>query len=43
MSKNEIDPKKVAKWIELGIAVLTAIVGFLTGMGTASAANIIIQ
>lgn len=38
---TEIDPDKAAKWVRLGIAILTAILGFLTGMGTASAATII--
>lgn len=41
MSNENIDPEKVAKLVKLGIAILTAILGFLTGMGSASAANII--
>ena len=38
---QEVDPEKVAKWVKLSIAILTAILGFLTGMGTATACNII--
>ena len=38
---QEVDPEKVAKWVKLSIAVLTAILGFLTGMGTATACNFI--
>lgn len=38
---QEIDPEKAAKWVKLGIAILTAILGFLTGMGSATAANLI--
>ena len=40
MSNEEIDPTKVKKWIDLAIAILTAIGGFLFGMGSASACNI---
>lgn len=38
---KEFDPEKAAKIVKLGIAILTAILGFLTGMGTASAATLI--
>lgn len=41
MSENEIDPTKVKKWIDLAIAILTAIGGFLFGMGSASACNLL--
>lgn len=40
MSNEEIDPTKVKKWIDLAIAILTAIGGFLFGMGSASACNL---
>lgn len=40
MSENEIDPKTIKKWVDLAIAILTAIGGFLVGMGSASAATI---
>lgn len=40
MSKTEIDPIKVKKWVELAIAILTAIGGFLVGMGSATACNV---
>lgn len=38
---EKIDPERAAKLIKLGIAILTAILGFFTGMGTASAATLI--
>lgn len=41
MSENEIDPTKVKKWIDLAITILTAIGGFLVGMGSASACNLL--
>lgn len=40
-TNSEIDPEKVSKWIKLGIAILTAILGFFTGMGTATAAQVL--
>lgn len=40
MSNTEIDPVKVKKWVDLAIAILTAIGGFLFGMGSASACNV---
>lgn len=39
MSEN-IDPNKVKKIIDCVIAILTAIGGFLVGMGSASACNV---
>lgn len=38
---KQIDPEKVKKAIDCIIAILTAIGGFLVGMGSASACNII--
>ena len=38
---EKIDPEKAALIVKLGIAILTAILGFFTGMGTASAASLI--
>lgn len=40
MAQESIDPKQVKKWVDLAIAILTAIGGFLVGMGSASACNI---
>jgi hypothetical protein len=40
MSNNEIDPKLVKKIIDCAIAILTAIGGFLVGMGSATACTI---
>lgn len=37
---KEIDPKVVEKVIRITITVLTAILGFFSGVGTASACNI---
>lgn len=39
--ENGIDPSKIKKWVDLAIAILTAIGGFLVGMGSASAATLI--
>lgn len=41
MNEQNIDPEKVSKIIKLSIAILTAILGFLSGMGTATACNIL--
>ena len=41
MAQNDFDPEKTAKIVKLAIAVLTAVLGFLTGMGSASACNLI--
>lgn len=38
---ENVDPAKIKKFIDLAISILTAIGGFLVGMGSASAANII--
>lgn len=39
--EDKIDPEKVKKIIDCVIAILTAIGGFLVGMGSASACNLI--
>lgn len=41
MSQTDFDPSKVKKVIDCVIAILAAIGGFLAGMGSASACNII--
>lgn len=40
MSKQDIDPQKIEKIIRVTIAVLTAILGFFSGVGTAAACNV---
>ena len=40
MANQEIDPQKVEKIIRVAIAVLTAILGFFSGVGTAAACNV---
>lgn len=39
--ENKIEPETVEKIIRCAIAVLTAVLGFLTGMGSATACQII--
>lgn len=43
MSSTDFDPDKASRLVKLGIAILTAILGFLTGMGSASAACLLIH
>ena len=40
MAEKEIDPKLVEKIIRITITILTAVLGFFSGVGTASACNI---
>lgn len=39
--ENNIDPKKAQRWVELAIAILSAILGFFGGAATQSAVDII--
>ena len=40
MANKDIDPKMVEKIIRITITILTAVLGFFSGVGTASACNI---
>lgn len=37
---NKIDPELAEKIIRVGIAILTALLGFFTGMGSANACQV---
>lgn len=41
MGTQKIDPEKVAWWFKVIAAVASTIAGFLVGMGSASAANLL--
>ena len=40
MANKEIDPQLVEKIIRVTITILTAVLGFFSGVGTASACNV---
>ena len=40
MAHKEIDPQLVEKIIRVTITILTAVLGFFSGVGTASACNV---